>query len=176
MDTLKEQCVVSVYHGDITKLEIEAIVNASNEAAAGCDIPNHCVDSAIHRAAGSKQLHEACSKLGGLPMGVAKITPSFNLPCKFILHVTGPRAIVGIDYEKLATCYVSCLDLCLQNNIKELAFCCLSTGIFGYPKLESAQVAVRTVEKWIVQHPQKMKRIVFCTWTFEDNEIYHALV
>jgi O-acetyl-ADP-ribose deacetylase (regulator of RNase III) len=174
--------MVSVVRQDITKLEIEAIVNASNESGLGCHIPQHCIDNAIHTAAGPELLL-ACEKLGGIPVGVAKITPAFNLPCKYVIHVTGPRAKITeckeespqFDFDALAKSYFACLDLAALHKIQELAFCCLSTGIFGFPKSQSAQVAVESVKKWLFANKAKLK-IVFCVFTYEDMALYQALL
>lgn len=148
----------SIYNGDITKLKVEAIVNAGNESGLGCRHgPLHCIDGAIHEAAGPQLLLE-CLELNGLPTGVAKITKGHNLPCKHIIHVTGPRAKkvesdskkdkLICDFTMLAKCYIACLEVAKENNIKEIAFCGISTGLFGFPKSKSAVVAVTTIIQW----------------------------
>ncbi len=124
-----------VVKADITTLQIEAIVNASNESGLGCHIPGHCIDNAIHMEAGPA-LKDECRKLNGMPTGVAKITQAYNLPCKYVIHVTGPRASEGkaLEFDVLAQCYASCLDRAFEKQIKTIAFCCISTGQFGLSK------------------------------------------
>lgn len=168
---------LSLFKGDITKLKVESIVNASNESGLGCSIPNHCIDSAIHHAAGPLLLEE-CKKLGGIPTGIAKITNAYNLPCKYVIHVTGPRhnKNTPLDFTLLSKCYWNCMDLARQHNIHEIAFCCISTGLFKYPKKESANIAVQTVKKYILQHPNyNFTNIIFDVFTDEDELIYKTL-
>lgn len=159
---------------DITKLNIQCIVNAANESGLGCFRPNHpCIDNAIHRAAG-RGLLEECKKLGGVPTGVAKLTTGHKLPCQYIIHVTGPRITAKYPIENhklLAQCYTRCLDLCVKNGITEIAFCCISTGIFGYNKARSADTAIATVQEWLHASPTQI-RIVFVVWTDEDERLY----
>jgi O-acetyl-ADP-ribose deacetylase (regulator of RNase III) len=166
-----------LYRGDITKLKTECIVNASNESGMGCSIIGHCLDSAIHHAAGY-QLYEECKKLGGIPTTVAKITSGFNLPAKYIIHVTGPRASSSSspDFDALAKSYTNCLEVAKANNIKEIAFCCLSTGIFGFPKKESAKVAYASVRKWLASDSYKFETIIFNVFTKDDYIIYSELL
>lgn len=162
-----------LFRGDITTLKCEAIVNAANESGLGCSIPNHCIDSAIHAAAGPL-LKLECMKLGGVPTGVAKITKAYNLPSKFIIHVTGPRHNSGIslNFKMLSACYEACLDLAKSRGIEEIAFPCISTGLFGYPKDESCQTALRTVFKWVRNSPNCFKKIVFVVFDDQNAEIY----
>jgi O-acetyl-ADP-ribose deacetylase (regulator of RNase III) len=177
------ECVeLRVWRGDITKLCIDAIVNATNESGLGCFIPNHCIDSAIHSAAGPGLLEE-CRKLDGVPTGVAKITRAHRLPCKWILHVTGPHAGAAgsgkeeeeEDHEMLARCYRAVLELAQQHGIREIAFCCLSTGIFGFDKLRAAVTALRTVRNWLMKNPQTFHRLVFVVYTDTDENLYRNL-
>lgn len=166
-----------VVRTDITTLKIEAIVNASNTSGLGCTIPNHCIDSAIHRAAGPELLSE-CIGLNGIPTGIAKTTYGYRLPCNYIIHVTGPRHLHGepYDYAMLQQCYAAVLDEVKRLGIKEIAFCCISTGLFAYPKRESAEIAVRSVQKWCVaNHNYKLDRIVFCTFTDTDEDLYNEI-
>ena len=166
---------------DITQLNVEAIVTASNESCNGCHIPGHCIDSAVHYAAGPKLL-EACEKLKGVPTSCAKITPGFNLNCKYILHATGPRAqktkdgTIICDFEALANTYIACLDLAAQHNIQQLVFCCISTGVFGFPKEKSAQVATATVRNWMLENAYEFREIVFCVFGYEDEALYRDLL
>lgn len=154
MGTFEEKVMnLLLLRGDITTLEVECIVNASNESGLGCHIPNHCIDSAIFHAAGPKLL-EACMKLNGIPTTIAKITPAFDLPSKYIIHVTGPRKLDNkCNFDDLEKSYINCLDLARTNNIKEIAFCCISTGIFGFPKQKSAEISLQTVKIWILSNP-----------------------
>lgn len=176
----------SIYRADITKLKIEAIVNAANETGLGCSIRGHCIDSAIHFAAGP-QLYEECKKLDGIPTGVAKITKAYNLPCKYIIHVTGPRnAALGTglsldiesscDFKMLAQCYISCLEVAKANNIKEIAFSGISTGLFGFPKTNSAIIAVKTIMSWLKESEYKFDHIIFDVFTSEDHFIYQNVL
>jgi O-acetyl-ADP-ribose deacetylase len=162
---------------DITKLKVEAIVNASNISGLGCNIPNHCIDSAIHLAAGPLLLEE-CKKLGGIPTGIAKITNAYNLPSKYIIHVTGPQykgKSDKYDFKMLSQCYQSCMSVAMKYGIKEIAFCCISTGLFGYPKKESATIALYTIKKWCDSNNYKFNKIFFCTFSDEDELIYKSL-
>lgn len=136
--------MISVKYGDITELKIECIVNASNSSGLGCHTPNHpCIDNAIHKIAGPLLLEE-CKQLKGIPHGSAKITHAYALPSKYIIHATGPKIgydkngkFINPDYEDhnlLRTTYINILNVGKLNNIKEIAFCCISTGIFGFDK------------------------------------------
>lgn len=174
----------SIYKGDITKLKVECIINASNEANVGCFIKGHCIDSAIHLAAGPELLSE-CKRIGPIPAGTAKITKAYNLPSKYIIHTTGPRARVSkyseaieclCDFDMLAKCYIEVLELAKKHNIKEIAFCCISTGIFGFPKPNSAMVATKTVKDWINKDPGVIDHIIYNVFTIEDYAIYTNLV
>lgn len=169
---------ISLIKGDITKLKVECIVNASNESGLGCSIPNHCIDSAIHFAAGHL-LYEECKNLGGIPTGIAKITNAYNLPCKYIIHVTGPKKTekTPLDFKLLSKCYWNCMILAQQHKIKEIAFCCISTGLFGYPKKESAYIAINTIRKWNLTYPfYNFTHIIFDVFTDEDEQIYKQIL
>ena len=171
--------IVEVILCDICTLDIECIVNASNESGLGCMIPNHpCIDNAIHKNAGPGLLEE-CKTLGGVPTGVAKITKGHNLPAKYIIHVTGPR-IDSMNHKEdhmlLAQCYINCLELAKKYNIRALAFCCISTGIYGYNKKTSSETAYITVMTWLSQNPKSIDRIVFNVFTPEDQKYYTELL
>ena len=172
---------IILWQGDITRLKVDGIVNAANSALLGCFVPGHkCIDNAIHSAAGV-ELRQACAhimiKQGyDEPTGKAKITPAYNLPCRFVLHTVGPIISVGFkptekDAELLASCYRSCLDLATENNLRSIAFCCISTGEFHYPADAAANVAVRVVTNWLKETGGKMK-IVFNVFKDEDAAIY----
>lgn len=172
--------ILSTIRTDITTLKVEAIVNASNESGLGCPYPkDHCIDAAIHAAAGPKLL-EACQEFKGIPTGTCKMTPGFDLPSQWVLHVTGPRKCPttgNLDFRMLRHCYNTCLEVATKHGIKELAFCCLSTGLFGFPKKESAELAMGTVKDWLYSHPSSsLEKIVFVTWTYEDTAIYEQLL
>jgi O-acetyl-ADP-ribose deacetylase (regulator of RNase III) len=168
---------IILHKGDITQLKIECIVNASNPSGLGCHIPNHCIDSAIHHAAGSELLEE-CKKLGGIPTGTAKLTKGYKLPAKHIIHVTGPEKTKSdnYDWDTLKRCYNEVLNLAKQNKIKEIAFCCISTGLYGYPKEESASIAHDTVREWIKNNDYQFKKIVFVVFKDDDYDIYKNIL
>ena len=165
----------SIEYADITTLKVEAIVNASNVSGLGCSIKNHCIDSAIHFAAG-KDLLEACIALKGIPTTIAKITPAFNLPSKYVLHVTGPQKSLGgnCDFALLAKSYENTLDLARKHGLKQIAFCAISTGIFGFPKKQSAIVAIQTVQNWVMVNDENYKfdEIIFDCYELQDFQIY----
>lgn len=148
---------LAVWQGDICSLQIGAIVNAANEQGLGCFQPTHrCIDNVIHRAAGPGLRKECLQVLqknklkwgGKLPTGEAMVTKSFNLPSEFVIHTPGP---VGENPEQLARCYTNVLERCKENRIRTVAFCCISTGLFGYPAHRAAEVAVSTVRRWLDQ-------------------------
>ncbi|MBQ7497651.1 MAG: protein-ADP-ribose hydrolase [Selenomonas sp.] len=174
-----------LWQGDITRLAADAIVNAANSAMLGCFAPCHgCIDNAIHSAAGL-QLREACAQLMEQqghpePTGQAKITPAYNLPSKFVLHTVGPIIIAGrqpneAEAELLASCYRSCLELAAAHRLKSIAFCCISTGEFHYPRKEAAQIALNTVSSWLASSGNDMK-VIFNVFKDEDLEVYRSLL
>ena len=143
-----------LWKGDITTLAADAVVNAANGALLGCFVPNHsCIDNAIHTYAGV-QLRQACHALMQAqghdePPGRAKITPAFNLPCKFVLHTVGPVVtgpLTDAHCTLLADCYRSCLTLAIRHGLRSVAFCCISTGEFHFPNEQAARLAVDTVQ------------------------------
>jgi O-acetyl-ADP-ribose deacetylase (regulator of RNase III) len=172
-----------LWQGDITTLKVDAIVNAANNQLLGCFVPNHsCIDNAIHTFSGV-QLRLACNEIMlkqgyDEPTGQAKITPAYNLPCKFVLHTVGPivdGALTKKHCALLASSYHSCLELAAENSIESLAFCCISTGVFGFPQREAAKIATATVSDYIVKTQSTMK-IVFNVFTAKDYEIYEQLL
>lgn len=163
--------IIEVIKQDITALKVEAIVNASNPSGLGCRIPGHCVDSAIHLAAG-EELYEECKTLGGVPTGEAKITRGYNLPAKWIIHCTGPQNIESEDHEMLAKCYRECLNVAKANGIRDIAFCCISTGLYGFGKSRSCNTAFETVMKYIGASKNSFDKIIFCTYGLEDYNMY----
>lgn len=174
---------ICLWKGDITTLKCGAIVNAANSALLGCFCPCHsCIDNAIHTFAGV-QLRSACAEIMRKQgheeeTGGAKITPAFNLPCEYVLHTVGP-IVNGILTEKhkrqLASCYRSCLELAARNGIKSVAFCCISTGEFRFPNERAAEIAVRTVGKFISETQSEM-RVIFNVFKDEDYEIYKRIL
>lgn len=172
-----------LWRGDITRLRVDAIVNAANSALLGCFHPCHgCIDNAIHSAAGL-QLRDACGRLMAAqgypePNGRAKLTPGYNLPARYVLHTVGPvvRARVTTrDREELAACYRACLALAAENGLESIAFCCISTGEFRFPNREAAEIAVRTVREFL-QTDTSVKRVVFNVFKDVDREIYRELL
>ncbi len=174
-----------LWHGDITRLAADGIVNAANSAMLGCFAPCHgCIDNAIHSAAGL-QLREACAQLMEQqdhpePTGQAKITPAYNLPSKFVLHTVGPiipadRQPNDAEAEFLASCYRSCLELAAAHQLKSIAFCCISTGEFHYPHKEAAQIALNTVSNWLASSGSDMK-VIFNVFKDEDLAVYKRLL
>lgn len=172
-----------LWQGDITTLKCDAIVNAANPGMTGCYIPNHrCIDNAIHTFAGV-ELRLTCEQLMEQqgypePTGQAKITPAFNLPCRYVLHTVGP-IISGIvtkeDKELLASCYRSCLELAAENGLESVAFCCISTGEFHFPNDLAAEIAVRTVKEFLKKQTS-VKKVIFNVFKDLDKAIYEKLL
>ena len=175
---------IRLWHGDITTLATDGIVNAANSQMLGCWVPGHyCIDNAIHTYAGV-QLRLACSEIMQAqgheePTGTAKVTSAFNLPSKYIVHTVGPIANgrPTPQHEKLlASCYESCLDAAVAHEMRSLAFCCISTGVFGFPQKTAAKIAVNTVQQWLAAHPETNITVVFNTFLEEDERIYKQLL
>lgn len=172
-----------LWQGDITTLRCDAIVNAANSQLLGCFCPCHgCIDNAIHTYAGV-QLRLACAKLmkeqgHEEETGKSKITLGYNLPCKYILHTVGlivSGALTKKDEELLASCYHSCLELAEQNGLTSIAFCCISTGEFHFPNDRAAEIAIKTVTKFIQEKNSKIK-VIFNVFKNADYEIYKKLL
>ena len=172
-----------LWQGDITTLKCDAIVNAANAGLTGCYIPNHrCIDNAIHTFAGVK-LRLACAELMAKqshpePTGRAKITPAFNLPCRYVLHTVGPiinERVTKEDKELLASCYRSCLELAAENGLESVAFCCISTGEFHFPNELAAEIAVRTVKEFLKKQTS-VKKVIFNVFKDLDKRIYARLL
>ena len=172
-----------LWQGDITTLKCDAIVNAANAQMLGCFRPLHnCEDNCVHSAAGLR-LRNYCNEMMERqgheePTGQAKITPAFNLPCRFVLYTVGPIAD-GEPSERhcalLASCYTSCLKLAEENGCAHIAFCCISTGVFGFPQKEAAEIAVRTVKDWLAETGSKMK-VIFNVFRDDDLAIYRGIL
>ncbi|KAG9917581.1 A1pp-domain-containing protein, partial [Aureobasidium melanogenum] len=165
---------ICVIRTDITKLEVDAIVNAANESLLG----GGGVDGAIHRAAGSGLLRE-CEKLDGCDTGDAKITDGYELPCKKVIHTVGPvywrTKKHGKHTSLLQSCYRRSLDLAAENDCKSIAFSALSTGVYGYPSNEAAATAIGEVKKWLDTNDKadKLDRIIFCNFMEKDEDAYY---
>lgn len=174
---------IYLWKGDITTLKCDAIVNAANSRMLGCFYPNHkCIDNAIHTFAGvelRKSCHDIMSLQGGEePVGRAKITPGYNLPCRYIIHTVGPMVFGALDekYEKqLSDCYRSCLALADKNFLESIAFCCISTGEFRFPNERAAKIAVQTVGEYKKETKSKIK-VIFNVFKEYDHEIYKKLL
>ncbi|XP_051702174.1 ADP-ribose glycohydrolase MACROD2 isoform X2 [Oryctolagus cuniculus] len=161
---------VSLYRGDITLLEVDAIVNAANASLLG----GGGVDGCIHRAAGPCLLAE-CRTLNGCETGQAKITCGYDLPAKYVIHTVGPIArghINGSHKEDLANCYKSSLKLVKENNIRSVAFPCISTGIYGFPNEPAAVIALSTIKEWLAKNHHEVDRVIFCVFLEVDFKIY----
>ena len=177
---------IQIWQGDITRLKVDAIVNAANSQMLGCFHPLHkCIDNAIHSAAGV-QLREECYQLmlqqgHEEPTGQAKITKAYNLPCKHIIHTVGPIIPNGIptefQKEQLASCYRSIMACADENNLESVAFCCISTGEFRFPNQLAAEIAVRAVNDYLTEHPDcSVKQLVFNAFKDIDWDIYRRLL
>lgn len=159
---------MQVVVGDITKLVVDAIVNAANTSLLG----GGGVDGAIHRAAGRELLAE-CETLGGCATGDAKITRGYRLPAKHVIHTVGPVYRNGEHGESalLASCYTRSLELAEQQGLNGIAFPCISTGIYRYPKDEACEIAVRVVSQWLATHALP-ETVTFCCFAESDAEMY----
>ena len=181
---------LSIWQGDITRLAVDAIVNAANSQMLGCFVPMHtCIDNCIHTYAGI-QLREECNRqMNQLrirygrdyeqPTAVPMLTDAFNLPAKKVVHIVGPivqgRLTSGLEKD-LADCYRNTLDLCQENDLKSVAFCCISTGVFHFPNKRAAEIAVTTVKEWMLKYPGVMERVIFNVFKDEDLQIYKELL
>ena len=165
--------MIKVEQNDITKLKVYVIVNAANKSLLG----GGGVDGAIHAAAGP-QLLEECRKLNGCETGEAKITLGYNLPAQYIIHTVGPIYRFHSKKEAkelLANCYQNSLDLAKKKKLNSIAFSCISTGVYGYPKSEAAKIAVDTVKEWLSKTRYSLN-IIFCTFDAENKQIYQKLL
>lgn len=181
---------LSIWQGDITRLETDAIVNAANSQMLGCFVPMHtCIDNCIHTFAGVQLRMECNSKMNELrikygrnyeqPTAVPMLTDAYNLPAKKVIHIVGPivqyRLTPGLE-ENLADCYRNTLNICAENGLKSVAFCCISTGVFCFPNKRAAEIAVETVTEWLKKNPGMIERVIFNVFKDEDKKYYEELI
>ena len=185
LDEIGGKSQIRMWQGDITRLEVDAIVNAANSALLGCFAPLHnCIDNVIHSASGL-QLRDACNKIMEIqghnePTGQAKITPAFNLPSKFVIHTVGPiipfnRQPTEDEKALLASCYKTCLKCAVDNNLNSIAFCCISTGEFHFPNKLAADIAFETVRRFLNENDCNII-VIFNTFKDIDTNIYKELL
>lgn len=180
---------ISIWQGDITRLKVGAIVNAANSQLLGCFVPCHrCIDNAIHSAAGI-QLRNECNDIMNQrrirygrqyeePTGTATLTKAYNLPCEYVIHTVGPivyNALTDELCQQLHNCYESVLKCCMENRIKSVAFCCISTGEFHFPNDRAAEIALETVIDFF-KNNDDMERIIFNVFQDKDREIYEKIL
>lgn len=177
VNTFVYQNSIALWQGDITRLNSDAIVNACNSALLGCFQPLHnCIDNCIHSFAGVQVRLDCNDMMNGKqePNGQVKVTMAYNLPSKYIFHTVGPIVYGKVTKQNetdLQNCYLSCLNKAKEMNLKSIAFCCLSTGVFGYPKEMACQLAVKTVKDWQEQNGYDIN-IIFNVFTDEDQCCY----
>ena len=180
-DLTESEPDIFLWQGDITTLRCDAIVNAANSQMLGCFRPCHaCIDNCIHTFSGIR-LRVKCNEIMKSqgheePTGTAKITPAYNLPCRYILHTVGPivNGKLTDEHKKLLeSCYLSCLKLADKNGLKSIAFCCISTGVFGFPQKEAANIAVHTVREY-KKHSDI--QVIFNVFKDDDYNIYEKIL
>ena len=179
---------LSIWQGDITRLAVDAIVNAANSQMLGCFVPMHtCIDNCIHTFAGIQLRAECDRQMKKLraeygpdyeqPTAIPMLTDGYNLPAKKVVHIVGPivEGRLTKDQEQdVADCYRNTLDLCLENGLKSAAFCCISTGVFHFPNKRAAEIAVKTVTEWLKALPLALERVIFNVFKDEDKAYYEA--
>lgn len=205
---------LSIWQGDITRLAVDAIVNAANSKMLGCFIPMHtCIDNSIHTFAGVQLRYECNEKMKQMktrygenyeqPTAIPMLTDAYNLPAKKVIHIVGPVVPYGLTQElenDLANCYKNTLNMCLANELKSVAFCCISTGVFHFPNKRAAEIAVETVTSWLSKHCNKnsheehenrlenryengherryegIERVIFNVFKDDDKKYYEELI
>lgn len=200
--TIEGHSKISIWQGDITRLKVGAVVNAANSQMLGCFVPCHrCIDNAIHSAAGM-QLREECAHIMDRrriqygrkverksfrpdsdiryeePTGTATLTRGYNLPCDYVIHTVGPICYHGLNdalCQDLRNCYESVLKCCAENNIKSVAFCCISTGEFHFPNDKAAEIAWEAVTAFLETQGEFMERVVFNVFKDSDRKIYEKI-
>lgn len=182
--------LISVWQGDITRIACDAIVNAANSQMLGCFVPMHtCIDNCIHTYAGIELRFECNQKMNELrkrygsdyeqPTSIPMLTDAYNLPAKKVIHVVGPIVygrLTAKEEDELRDCYSNVLDMCEENGLRSVAFCCISTGVFHFPNDRAAAIAVDTVERWIVEHEGSMDRVIFNVFKDEDKYLYDKIL
>ena len=182
--------LLSVWQGDITRLSVDAIVNAANSQMLGCFVPCHsCIDNCIHTCAGvqlraecyrqMQALRARCGRDYEQPTAVPMLTEGYNLPAKKVVHIVGPIVegeLTPALEKDLADCYRNTLDLCRASGLKTVAFCCISTGVFRFPNGRAAQIAAETVCQWLGEHPGDVERVIFNVFKDEDKDYYERLL
>ena len=181
---------MSIWQGDITRLSVDAIVNAANSQMLGCFVPMHtCIDNCIHTFAGVQLRAECNRQMNQLrirygrdyeqPTAVPMLTDGYNLPAKKVVHIVGPivegRLTTALEQD-LADCYRNTLDLCAENGLRSVAFCCISTGVFRFPNQRAAEIAVETVSQWLDEHKGCIERVIFNVFKDEDKAYYEELL
>ena len=181
---------LSIWQGDITRLAVDAIVNAANSQMLGCFVPMHnCIDNCIHTFAGvqlradcNRQMNQLRIRYGRdyeQPTAVPMLTDGYNLPAKKIVHIVGPIVegqLTKALEKDLSNCYLNTLDLCAENGLRSVAFCCISTGVFSFPNRRAAEIAVETVSKWLDEHKGRIDRVIFNVFKNEDKAYYEKLL
>lgn len=181
---------LSIWQGDITRLAVDAVVNAANAQMLGCFQPCHsCIDNCIHTFAGV-QLRAECARQRNTlrirygrnyeqPTAVPMLTDGYNLPARKVVHIVGPVVYDRLtpELEKdLADCYRNTLDLCAENGLRSVAFCCISTGVFHFPANRAAEIAIGTVTEWLRKNGEKMDRVIFNVFNDKDKGYYEQLL
>ncbi|MBR2806843.1 MAG: protein-ADP-ribose hydrolase [Oscillospiraceae bacterium] len=178
--------IISIWQGDITRLDCDAIVNAANSEMLGCFVPMHtCIDNCIHTYAGIQLRQECARQMAALrrkygqsyeqPTAVPMLTDAYNLPAKKIVHIVGPivqTAVTDNLKSDLADCYGHTLEMCKEAGLRSVAFCCISTGVFRFPNELASGIAVDTVTQWLEANPEGMDRIIFNVFKDEDRRYY----
>ena len=181
---------LSIWQGDITRLGVDAIVNAANSQMLGCFVPMHtCIDNCIHTFAGVQLRAECAQRMEALrarygadyeqPTAVPMLTDGYNLPARKVIHVVGPiveGALTESLERDLADCYANALDMCRENGLRSVAFCCISTGVFRFPGDRAARIAVDTVTDWLAARPGCLDRVIFNVFRDADKALYEALL
>lgn len=181
---------LSIWQGDITRLAVDAVVNAANAQMLGCFQPCHsCIDNCIHTFAGVQLRAECARQMNTLrirygrnyeqPTAVPMLTDGYNLPARKVVHIVGPVVYDRLtpELEKdLADCYRNTLDLCAENGLRSVAFCCISTGVFHFPANRAAEIAIGTVTEWLRKNGEKMDRVIFNVFNDKDKGYYEQLL
>ena len=178
---------ITLWQGDITRLQADAIVNSQ---MLGCFAPCHgCIDNCLHTYAGVQMRLECAGQMEILrrkngagyeqPTAVPMLTDGYNLPARKVVHIVGPIVdgpLMDRHRLELAACYVNTLNLCAENGLRNVAFCCISTGVFSFPQQEAAGIAVQTVRAWLKAHPDQIDLVIFNVFTDKDDLIYRELL